>query len=233
MKTKTSRKIFPHEAPALVFDWSPDGKHLACVLGIRLEARVRTAMACGSVSPTRSPPRGGTCRARTSWRRPSWDRCSSSSAPRARPGRPMASRLPSSPLGKERLRATPVNRGSGSVGSPGGVSKKSRENRPGSVICTGRLAAKCSVWCAAGSNRRPVAVGDAGIDARPDRDAPHLEPRRRAFGPAQSAGRCAGLPAGARPEITWPTWSRTTFSGRRARSGRSCWSPTPWLATPS
>ena len=33
MKTKTSRKIFPHEAPALVFDWSPDGKHLACVLG--------------------------------------------------------------------------------------------------------------------------------------------------------------------------------------------------------
>jgi WD40 repeat protein len=33
IKTKTSRKIFPHEASALIFDWSPDGKHLACVLG--------------------------------------------------------------------------------------------------------------------------------------------------------------------------------------------------------
>ncbi len=33
LKTKASRKVFPHEAPALVFDWSPDGKHLACVLG--------------------------------------------------------------------------------------------------------------------------------------------------------------------------------------------------------
>ena len=32
LKTKTSRRIFPHEAQALVFDWSPDGKHLACVL---------------------------------------------------------------------------------------------------------------------------------------------------------------------------------------------------------
>ncbi len=32
MKTKTSRKIFPHVTPALVFDWSPDGRHLACVL---------------------------------------------------------------------------------------------------------------------------------------------------------------------------------------------------------
>jgi hypothetical protein len=33
LKTKASRKVFPHEAPALVFDWSPDGEHLACVLG--------------------------------------------------------------------------------------------------------------------------------------------------------------------------------------------------------
>ncbi len=33
LKTKASQRIFPHEAPALVFDWSPDGKHLACVLG--------------------------------------------------------------------------------------------------------------------------------------------------------------------------------------------------------
>ncbi len=33
LKTKASQKIFPHDAPALVFDWSPDGKHLACVLG--------------------------------------------------------------------------------------------------------------------------------------------------------------------------------------------------------
>ena len=33
LKTKASRKVFPHEAAALVFDWSPDGKHLACVLG--------------------------------------------------------------------------------------------------------------------------------------------------------------------------------------------------------
>ena len=33
VKTKASRKVFPHEAPAIVFDWSPDGRHLACVLG--------------------------------------------------------------------------------------------------------------------------------------------------------------------------------------------------------
>ncbi len=33
LKTKSSRRIFPHESPALVFDWSPDGEHLACVLG--------------------------------------------------------------------------------------------------------------------------------------------------------------------------------------------------------
>ena len=36
LKTKASQKIFPHDAPALVFDWSPDGKHLACVLGCQL-----------------------------------------------------------------------------------------------------------------------------------------------------------------------------------------------------
>ena len=33
LTTKTSRKVFPQEAPALIFDWSPDGEHLACVLG--------------------------------------------------------------------------------------------------------------------------------------------------------------------------------------------------------
>jgi WD40-like Beta Propeller Repeat len=33
LKTKASQKIFPHEARALVFDWSPDGEHLACVVG--------------------------------------------------------------------------------------------------------------------------------------------------------------------------------------------------------
>ena len=33
VKTKVSRPIFPHQAPALIFDWSPDGEHLACVLG--------------------------------------------------------------------------------------------------------------------------------------------------------------------------------------------------------
>ncbi|MFI5459623.1 MAG: TolB family protein [Isosphaerales bacterium] len=32
LKTKASRRIFPHDASALIFDWSPDGKHLACVL---------------------------------------------------------------------------------------------------------------------------------------------------------------------------------------------------------
>ena len=33
LKTKVSRPIFPHQAPALIFDWSPDGENLACVLG--------------------------------------------------------------------------------------------------------------------------------------------------------------------------------------------------------
>ncbi len=44
LKGKASRKIFPHESPALVFDWSPDGEHLACVLG--------TARAGGSKGAT-------------------------------------------------------------------------------------------------------------------------------------------------------------------------------------
>ena len=33
LKTKASRRVFPHESPALIFDWSPDGRYLACVLG--------------------------------------------------------------------------------------------------------------------------------------------------------------------------------------------------------
>ena len=117
MKTKTSRKIFPHEAPALIFDWSPDGKHLACVLGTEASGRTpaRTAMASGSVSPMRTPPRGGTCRARTMPRQAELGSLLEQLRAAARPGRPMAGRLPSSPIGKERLRVTPVNRGSGSV----------------------------------------------------------------------------------------------------------------------
>ena len=133
---------------------------------------------------------------------------------------------------KDRLRVTPVNRDSGSASLPGGASKKSRENRPGSAICTGRRAAKCSVWCAVGSNRAPS-------QWRRQR-RPRARPRRFTSGtapagfPARSiTGRCAGSPAGAPPEITSPTWCPPTCSGRRARSGRSCWSPTPWLVTPS
>ncbi len=33
LKTGTQRQAFPHAAEALAFDWSPDGEHLACVLG--------------------------------------------------------------------------------------------------------------------------------------------------------------------------------------------------------
>ncbi len=40
LKTKASRKIFPHESPAIVFDWSPDGEHLACVLGAPNAAKI-------------------------------------------------------------------------------------------------------------------------------------------------------------------------------------------------
>ncbi len=36
--TKTSHLLFPHEAGALVFDWAPDGAHLACVVGSRQSA---------------------------------------------------------------------------------------------------------------------------------------------------------------------------------------------------
>jgi hypothetical protein len=32
LKSKSSRRIFPPAAKSLIFDWSPDGKHLACVL---------------------------------------------------------------------------------------------------------------------------------------------------------------------------------------------------------
>src|SRR5262249_43596344 len=30
--TKQTRQVFPHTADALLFDWTPDGTHLACVL---------------------------------------------------------------------------------------------------------------------------------------------------------------------------------------------------------
>ncbi len=33
LRTKTSRRIFPKTAEALIFDWTPDGAHLVCVLG--------------------------------------------------------------------------------------------------------------------------------------------------------------------------------------------------------
>jgi WD40-like Beta Propeller Repeat len=33
LKTKASRRVFPHDASALVFDWSPDGTYLGCVVG--------------------------------------------------------------------------------------------------------------------------------------------------------------------------------------------------------
>jgi hypothetical protein len=31
--SKQSRRVFPHAGEALIFDWSPDGSHLVCVLG--------------------------------------------------------------------------------------------------------------------------------------------------------------------------------------------------------
>ena len=57
-------------------------------------------MASGSVSPMRALTRGGTCRTRMSWRRPSWARSWNSSVPPARPGQPMANRLHSSRINK-------------------------------------------------------------------------------------------------------------------------------------
>jgi hypothetical protein len=33
LEKKISERVFPQAAPALVFDWAPDGKHLACVVG--------------------------------------------------------------------------------------------------------------------------------------------------------------------------------------------------------
>jgi hypothetical protein len=33
LKTKKTRRVFPHEVPAVVFDFSPDGRRLACVVG--------------------------------------------------------------------------------------------------------------------------------------------------------------------------------------------------------
>ena len=47
LKAKASRKIFPHESPALVFDWSPDGEHLACVLGTARAGGSKGAMSDG------------------------------------------------------------------------------------------------------------------------------------------------------------------------------------------
>ena len=45
MKTKARRKIFPHEAKALIFDWSPGGEYIACVLGT---PRTATGAAAGA-----------------------------------------------------------------------------------------------------------------------------------------------------------------------------------------
>ena len=33
LATKEKRRVFPHTAAALIFDWAPDGQHLVCVLG--------------------------------------------------------------------------------------------------------------------------------------------------------------------------------------------------------
>jgi hypothetical protein len=45
MKTKARRKIFPHQSNALIFDWSPNGEHIACVLGT---PRTSTGSAAGA-----------------------------------------------------------------------------------------------------------------------------------------------------------------------------------------
>ena len=65
--------------------------------------RARSTTGSGSVSRMRTPQRGGTCRARTSCGR-SGDRCWSSSAPPARPGRPMARSFAFVTLAQQRLR---------------------------------------------------------------------------------------------------------------------------------
>jgi hypothetical protein len=33
LQAKAARRAFPHDAPAVIFDWTPDGERLACVLG--------------------------------------------------------------------------------------------------------------------------------------------------------------------------------------------------------
>ncbi len=156
LKTKASRPIFPHESPALVFDWSPDGEHLACVLGV--------AGAKGSAGPDL----GGLWIGRPDADPASWwhvpnsalpapgrIRSWNTSVPLARHGRPTAGRSPSSRIEQEGLRRTPASRGSGSAGWPIAMWRWSPETRPGSRTCTGRPAAIGSGWYAPAVYRKP------------------------------------------------------------------------------
>jgi len=54
LKTRASRGIFSRGAPAIIFDWSPDGKHLACVLSNKGSGSNDDGLWIGE--PDRDPP---------------------------------------------------------------------------------------------------------------------------------------------------------------------------------
>lgn len=222
LKTKASRPIFPHEAPALIFDWSPDGEHLACVLGTE------------GPGGNAGPGLGGI------WiGRPDADPADWWHVPDSR----MTALQGESIL--ERLRATrPAwtadGRSFAFVTRPGGVSPADFDV---SRLWIGRLAERVVEPVASDKassstyTGRPAAIGWGWYASRSCRvpwRRRHRHPpcgahrhctsgNDRAGSPDRlTLGRYAGSRAGVPPETTSPTWFPMTFSARGIRSGRSC-----------
>ena len=188
--------------------------------------------ASGSAGRMPTPTSGGMCRARRNW--PSRARLAPRTAPRHSPGmdgrRPVVCLCHSS--SRTASQQTPANRGSGSAGSPTGMSRdRRRADRLHDLH-----------WSPRGER---LGFVRGSIEPRAGRLATATHPQTRCprctsgAGPAESPARsitgpCGGSPAGRPPATTWPTWSRMMFSGANGPLWSFLLVPDPrWPVTPS
>ncbi len=211
LKAKVSRPIFPHQAPALIFDWSPDGENLACVLGTE------------GLGGNAGPDLGGIWIGRPDADPAAWWHVPDSHVPDVR-GESLLERLRAA-----RPAWTADGRSFAFVTRRGGVSPAD----PGeSRLWIGRLAERVVEpvasdkaqlqdlhWSPRGDRLGLVRVA---IEPGPVASSLHVWERSRGSRDRSMYGRYDGSRAGAPPETTSLTWSPMTSSVRKLRSGRSC-----------
>jgi len=149
LATRESRQVFPDAGGAggVVFDWTPDGSHLVCLLA---DTPGQTGTASGSAA---TAPTGGTSPSRP--RSPARSASRSSDSRRAgRPGPPTASASPSSPCYSGRIRPTQPVTSSGRRPSKGAGSGSCVRRRSRSTTSPGAPTAGASASSPAGTPAR-------------------------------------------------------------------------------